>query len=116
MELVEIARIAINETGQARIRGAVDIKVPFVVCPEPIVESQLAPARLIGEAASPVPTLYDSFQARGLGCGDKLRLVSWTGLWPLQHPAEAPRGFCRWSVIEVHEILDSIEPASVTPV
>jgi hypothetical protein len=54
MELVEIARIAINETEQARIRGAVDIKVPFVVCPEAIVESQLAPARLIGEAASPV--------------------------------------------------------------
>jgi hypothetical protein len=54
MELVEITRIAINETDQAKIRGAVDIKVPFVVCPEAIVESQLAPARLIGEAASPV--------------------------------------------------------------
>ena len=41
MELVEIIRIAINETDQAEIRGAVDIKVPFVVCPEVIVESSL---------------------------------------------------------------------------
>jgi len=116
MELVEITRIAINETDQAKIRGAVDIKVPFVVCPEAIVESQLAPARLIGKATSPVATLYDSSQARGLGCGDKLRSVSWIVLWPLQHPTTAPRGFCRRPVIEVHEILESIEPASVTPV
>jgi hypothetical protein len=115
MELVEIARIAINETDQAKIRGAIDIKVPFVVCPEAIVESQLAPARLIGEAASPVPTLYDSFPS------SRPRLWRQAPIGLLDRTLAAtsnqsPARLLRRPVIEVHEILESIEPASVTAV
>jgi hypothetical protein len=65
MELVEIARIAINETGQARIRGAVDIKVPFVVCPEAIVKISACPSSIDRGSGFSGPTLYDRFQARG---------------------------------------------------
>ena len=63
MELVEIARIAVNETDKAKIRGAVDIKVPFVVCPEAIVESPACPSSIDRGSGFSGPTLHDSSQA-----------------------------------------------------
>jgi hypothetical protein len=51
VELAESTRIAVNETDQARMRDAIDIKFPYVTCPKATVE--FAPVQLEGEATSP---------------------------------------------------------------
>jgi hypothetical protein len=116
MQLVEIGRIAINETDQAKIRGAVDIKVPFYGVSRGYRRISACPSSIDRGSGFSGPTLYDSSQARDLGCGDKLRPVSWIELWPVKLQPSPARLSVGGPVIEVHEILEIIEPASVTPV
>lgn len=79
-----------------------------MVRPEAIVELQLAPARLIEEAASPVrPSTV--VPEPGLGCPET------SSDWPLDRTLATAAASVGGHVIDRHEILESIEPASVTP-
>jgi hypothetical protein len=61
MELVEIARNAVNETDKMRIRGAVDITVPLVDVSRDYPQALACPSPINREGPAPVsPSPKDS--------------------------------------------------------